>query len=186
LVWAAYDRLVRDDLSQVPFSADDEAKEETLNFLLATRIDQCRSGDEPFSVSHQPPEQTKRLPGPGRSPQPDIGFVLYECPRAVWPIEAKVLTNDADVNGYVTDLRANLLTGRYATFSCEGAMLGYLLRGEPSVVLAHIARMVPCLMRPHPAFPERDHRVSDHARASCPDDRSPSTFRCHHLVLALG
>lgn len=54
LIWQGYDQLLSQDLKVVPFSDADEVKEESLNELLAIRIDQCKSGDEPFCVIHQP------------------------------------------------------------------------------------------------------------------------------------
>ena len=131
--------LLAHDLNVVPFSDSDEAKEESLNSLFALRIQQCKSGDEPFGVQHQPPEQTKRKRGKGRSPQPDIGFMLYDYPRAVWPLEGKILAQDQAVGPYVAEIRNNFITARYATFSSEGAMLGYLLHGEPDRAFAAIA-----------------------------------------------
>jgi hypothetical protein len=56
LVWRAYDLLIANDLKTVAFDANDEAREESLNYLLSLRIDQCK-GDPTFYVVHQPPEQ---------------------------------------------------------------------------------------------------------------------------------
>jgi hypothetical protein len=130
LVWRGYDRLLTQDLSVTAFSDTDEAKEESLNFLLCLQINHCMTGDEPCCAIHQPPEQTKRKRGRGRSPQPDIGFTLYDYPRAVWPMEGKILRHDHDVKPYIAEVECNFITRRYATFSSEGAMLGYLLQGE--------------------------------------------------------
>jgi len=117
LVWRGYDRLLSEDVERLPFSGDEEVKEESLNHLLALRIDQCKSGDEPFYVEHQPPEQTKRQRGKGRSPQPDIGFTLYDYPRTVWPLEGKVLARDGQVGPYLGEINNNFLRGgREITF----------------------------------------------------------------------
>jgi len=185
LVWRGYDLLVASDLQQVPFSADDEAKEESLNFLLAVRIDQCKAGDEPFCVSHETPEQTRRKRGKGRSPQPDIGFVLYEYPRSVWPLEGKILSHDQNVAAYIAEIETNLLTGRYATFSREGAMLGYLLAGTVEQAFARIGSEVGVPLRSHPCFTDRPHKVSQHQRGSAPDVRSRHEFLCHHMLLTV-
>lgn len=184
LVWRGYDALVVSDLSKVPFSSDDEAKEESLNSLLALRIDQCKSGDEPFSVFHQPPEQTKRKRGPGKSPQPDIGFVLYEYPRSVWPLEGKILNHDRDVKPYVREVNENLLTGRYATFSQAGAMLAYLLKGDAETTFGQIQSSLGIALSKHPFFRERNHQVSEHVRSGLPGRIMPD-FTCHHLILTI-
>lgn len=184
LVWRGYDLLFADDLDKVDFVADDEAREESLNYLLALRIDQCK-GDSPFYVAHQPPEQAKRKRGKGRSPQPDIGFALYEYPRTVWPMEGKVLMCDRDVSAYLAEIETNFVKARYATFSSEGAMLGYLVCGDPETVFSHICNDLGTELRDHLHFRERPHRLSDHTRANLPHPSSPNNFVCHHLILRL-
>lgn len=186
LVWRGYDLLRENDLAKVPHSAEDEAREESINFLLALRIDQCKCGDEPFSVSHQPPEQARRKKGRGRSPQPDIAFVPYEYPRSLWPMEGKVLKQESDLDAYLAEIRDNFLTGRYATFSREGAMLGYLLEGEPDRTLGNIGVRLRTSLRSHPDFQERPHRVSVHQRIPYPGTQRQNTFCCHHLILLVG
>ncbi len=185
LVWRGYDRLLSRDLNDTPFSTADEVREESLNHLLAVRIDQCKSGDEPFYVQHQPPEQTKRIRGRGRSPQPDIGFTLYDYPRTVWPLEGKVLAHDEDVGPYVGEIKKNFVTCRYATFSSEGAMLGYLLRGEPERVFTAIAVRLQQTLTQHPHFVDRPQRISNHRRDEVPHPNSPTEFTCHHLLLRI-
>jgi hypothetical protein len=185
LVWRGCDLLLAQDLNVVPFSDADEVKEESLNHLLTLRINQCKSGDEPFCVQHQPPEQTKRKRGRGRSPQPDIGFILYGYPRAVWPLEAKVLSNDQGVGPYVAEINDNFITCRYATFSSEGAMLGYLLQGEPERTFAAIATSLAQPLIPHLHFPDRAQRVTHHQRGQVPHPNSPREFTCYHLLLRI-
>ncbi|MEX2169929.1 MAG: hypothetical protein WD851_11510 [Pirellulales bacterium] len=184
LVWRGYDLLFANDLHIVAFAANDEAKEESLNYLLTLRIDQCK-GNAPFSVVHQPPEQTKRKRGKGRSPQPDIGFALYEQPRTVWPMEGKVLINNRDVTAYLAEIETNFVKARYATFSSEGAMLGYLVVGDAETVMSHINNDLGTVLRNHPNFKERPHRLSDHIRTNLPHPNSPARFVCHHLILCL-
>lgn len=184
LIWRGYDLLFANDLHKVDFDADDEAREESLNFLLTLRIDQCK-GNAPFGVAHQPPEQTKRKRGRGRSPQPDIGFVLYEYPRTVWPMEGKVLMHDDDVTAYIAEIDTNFVKARYATFSSEGAMLGYLVSGDAETVLSHINDDLGIALRNHPHFRERPHKLSGHTRINLPHPNSPADFVCHHLILCL-
>ena len=100
LVWGAVDILQQEDLPQVAMEPSDEAKEESLNLLMAMRIDKLKSGDEPFAVVHQSPEQSKRKTKNSQSPAPDIGFIWHENPNCVWPIEGKVLKNENDLNAY--------------------------------------------------------------------------------------
>lgn len=184
LVWRGYDLLLANDLHKVAFNADDEAREESLNFLLALRIDQCK-GNAPFYVAHQPPEQTKRKRGKGRSPQPDIGFALYEHPRTVWPMEGKVLMHERDVSAYLTEIETNFVKARYATFSSEGAMLGYLATGDAETLLSNVNIALGNTLRSHTDFADRPHKLSDHARVTLPHANSPADFVCHHLILCL-
>ncbi len=185
LVWRACDQLVANDLAKVPFSANDEAKEETLNFLVRLRIDQCMSGDEPSAVVHEAPEQTKRKPGRGKSPHPDIGFVLYDSPRAVWPLEGKVLRNETDVGPYVSELVLNLLPGRYATFSSEGGLLGYMLQGSAKTAFQCMGVHMKCELKHHPAFREKNHRMSQHDPENARQPDRASRFCCHHLLVEI-
>jgi len=185
LVWQGYDLLLSRYFNIVPFSGDDEAREESLNYLLTVRIQQCQSGYEPFRVVHQPPEQTRRKRGKGRSPQPDIGFALYDYPRTVWPLEGKILAHERATGPYLKEIKNNFLTGRYATFSSEGAMLGYLLRGDPEQTFLVIAAELRQTPRPHPHFVNRPHRISNHRRDDVPHRNSPREFTCHHLLLRI-
>jgi len=185
LVWRGYDRLLSQDLNVFSFSDTDEDKERSLNLLLNIRITECLSGDEPFCVVHETPEQTKRKGRGARPPQPDMGFVLNNYPRAVWPLEAKVLSDDRAVGPYVAEIQSNFITCRYATFSSEGAMLGYLLHGEPERAFAAIATSLAQALIPHPHFPDRDQKVTHHHRGQVPNPNSPREFTCHHLLLRI-
>jgi hypothetical protein len=186
LVWRGYDLALDQDLAAVPISAGDEAKEDSLNHLLAMRIDQCKSGDEPFRVADGPPEHARRKPGKGQPPQPDIGFVWHEDPNCVWPLEAKVLLTETDLKEYLKEIERNFLTGRYAAFSTEGAMLGYLIQGNPEAALDHISRRLGVPMIPHPHFLRRPHRVSDHPYRVEDLSHRAECFLCHHLILVVG
>lgn len=184
-VWNAFDRLCDREFGHTPISAEDEAKEETLNFLMGLHIRRSMSGDEPFDIFFEVPEQTKRKRGRGKSPQPDLAFILYEHPPTVWPIEAKVLKHGRDVGAYIKEIRDNFLTGRYATFSSEGAMLGYLFGGDPSVTFECLVAKTGYSLRHHPAFVQRNHKVSEHERTDLPHSNSPRSFSCHHLLFQI-
>jgi hypothetical protein len=185
LVWDAYDRLKRDHLDRDPIRGEDERKEESLNLLLFLSIDRCKDRFAPFSVIHEVPEQTAGKGGRAQSPHPDVGFCFYENPRAVWPLEGKILESEHDVTAYCAEVTSNCLTGRYATFSNEGAMLGYLLSGDPNKTFAHIRKGISCNLLRHQVIRDRPHRVSSHSRENLPDPRSPRGFFCHHMILEI-
>ena len=185
LVWEAYD-LLQTRLGDVRLDADDEDKERSITFLLRICIGQCMTGDEPFCVVHEPPEQAARKGGRARPPQPDISFVLYANPRVTWPVEAKLLPTDKSVSRYVREVNDNFLTGRYAPFSAEGAMLGYLMSGDAGVAFDTIAAHFGCQLTHHPTFRERDHKLSRHNRDDLPHSDCPARFLCHHLLMQIG
>jgi hypothetical protein len=96
-----------------------------------------------------------------------------------------VLRSDTSVSEYVNEITSNFLTCQYAPFSSEGAMLGYLLQGNPAKAFKNIAISVPCTLLDHLDFIERDHKISDHQRVVPEDKTYPDKFRCHHLLLQL-
>lgn len=185
LVWRAIDVLVDQDIIKVPVEVTDEAKEESLNNMMHARIDQLKSGDEPFAVVHQPPEQSSRKTPNAQSPTPDLSFTWYENLNCVWPIEGKVLDNENDLDAYGKEITENYETERYGAFSSEGAMLGYLLTGDPAQVLKNIAKRISKRLVVHPQFLDRDHRISKHKRRRSTGTVSTS-FNCHHLVFLVG
>lgn len=184
-VWAAYDLLCEEVLSEVDCTQADGELERSLTQLLEPLIHRVMPGEQPFYVQHAPHEFETAKPGRGSPPVPDIGFFMWVNPRAMWPLEAKTLRTDGAVSEYVRELRDNFLTCRYAPFSSEGGMLGYLVAGDPAQAFGNIAAGVPCDLDRHPDFPNRDHRTSDHMR-TVPSGRDyPRKFRCHHMLLRL-
>ncbi len=83
------------------------------------------------------------------------------------------------------EITNNYLTCRYAPFSSEGGMLGYLLNGDCAKVFRNIEKAISCPLIHHPTFQEREHKISDHQRIVPPNKSYPIKFRCHHLVLQL-
>ena len=67
----------------------------------------------------------------------------------MWPLEAQVLKTDGAVSEYIKEINDNFMTCRYAPFSSEGGMLGYLLSGNPDKAFTNIAKKLPC--KPHPS-----------------------------------
>jgi hypothetical protein len=103
----------------------------------------------------------------------------------MWPLEAKVLVSDQAVGEYVKDLKENYLTCRYAPFSGEAGMLGYLRSGDEEVTLGEIGLKVPCEIERHSSFELRAHGVSEHDRSVPPGKDYIPRFRCHHLIMPL-
>lgn len=184
-VWKAYDLLREELLDQIDCTQANRDLERSITQYLAPRINRVMPGHFPFDVLHEPYEfETAKKP-PARPPQPDIAFVVRENQRVMWPLEAKTLRTDTAVAKYVREIRNNFLSCRYGPFSSGGAMLGYLVSGDPVIAFSCISDQIPCDLAFHPAFRDRDHRTSDHRRTVPPGKRYPREFRCHHLIFRL-
>jgi hypothetical protein len=95
------------------------------------------------------------------------------------------LRSDGSVAEYVSEITGNYLTCRYAPFSSEAGMLGYLLKGMPETTFNNIAAAIPRDLSDHPDFSGRNHKTSDHDRTVPAGKKYPAKFRCHHLLLQL-
>lgn len=157
--------------------------ERSITQLLAPRIDRTMSGDEPFYVLHGPFERETMQPPPAQPPQYDIAFILRKEERIMWPMEAKVLETSGAVSEYIKDIHEQFLTCRYAPFTGEGSMLGYLLSGTTDDAFQNIAKKTPCEMKNHSAFSSFPQKLSHHNRNVPMGKTYPSKFCCHHLIL---
>jgi hypothetical protein len=140
----------------------------------------------PFYLLHKPDEFETLARDYAQPPEPDMGFHPYDNERLMWPIEAKVLRTDGAVGEYVNEVTGNFLTCRYAPFSGEGGMLGYLVVGSPNTAFDNIAKGLQCNLLPHPDFQKRNHRTSRHTRTAPRGKKYPRSFVCHHMILAVG
>jgi len=185
LVWKGYDLLVAEILSQINSDEAEEQIERSITQSLERRIRRNMTGDEPFDVQHEVYEIETSQSAPARPPQYDIAFYLISNDRIVWPLEAKVLKSDGAVGEYIKEINENFITCRYAPFSSQGGMLGYLFSGDSNKAFTNIASKVPCTLSEHPDFPNRDHKTSDHQRIVPSGKLYPAEFRCHHLLLKI-
>lgn len=184
-VWRAYDLLCAEVLGQVDCAQDDRDLERSVTQHLEPRIHQVMPGESPFYVQHGAHEfETARKP-PAQPPVPDIAFVLRQNERVMFPLEAKTLRSDGAVAAYVTEVRDNFLTCRYAPFSREGGMLGYLVVGDAKTAFSNIAARLRCELEAHPDFRDRAHKTSEHTRTIPAGKKYPRRFRCHHMILRL-
>jgi hypothetical protein len=178
-VWQAYDGMI----ANMPF-VDNRDLERSITQLLAPRIQDAMSGDEPYYIQHGPFEHETMAAPPAQPPAYDLAFVLRAEERLMWPIEAKVLETPNQTAAYLRDLREEFLKCRYAPFSKAGAMLAYLLTGTAEDALAAIESKVGDPLKPTIKFTDRAHRLSDHERTVPPGKPYPKSFSCHHLVMA--
>jgi len=185
LVWKAYDAFCAEGLSQVECCEDDGDLERDITQLLEPKIREVMTGLEPFDVQHGPYERESWLGPPAQPPQYDIAFKLRCNRRVMWPLGAKVLRTDGSVAEYIKEIRSNFLTCRYAPFSSEAAMLGYLLGGDSQVTFGNIGIKGNWKLNMHLQFPDGDHRTSDHKRKIPEGKVYPADFRCHHLLFKL-
>jgi len=185
LVWKAYDLLLTEVLSQVDSTQSDADLERQITQLLEPRIHRVMDGAEPFFVQHNSYELESRKAAPAQPPEYDIAFVLHQNERIKWPVEAKVLRTQQNTTEYVRSVTQQFLTCRYAPFSSQAAMLGYLLSGSPQIFLSNAANQIGCAIDPNPDFPNRDHGVSNHIRVIPTGKAYPVEFKCHHLILPI-
>ena len=182
LVWEGYDLLVSEFLSQINCDGTEEYLEISITQALALKIDSSMTGYEPFAVKQEWYEFETSKSSRGQPPRYDIAFTLRDNDRIIWPLEAKILKSDVDVTEYVKEINNNFMTCRYAPFSSQGGMLGYLFSGDSNRAFTSIETKVPCTLNDHPDFPTRDHKTSDHQRVVPPGKSYPAEFRCHHLL----
>lgn len=188
LVWEGYDLLKSDVLSHINCDRAEEKLEQierSITQSLERRIHDVMTGDEPFGVQHEVYEFETRDSAKAQPPQYDIAFFLRANERIIWPLEAKVLSSHGAVAPYINDVKEQFLTCRYAPFSSEGGMLGYLLSGEADIAFSKIEKGVPCTLSHHQEFVDRNHKLSDHIRTIPEDKPYPANFRCHHLILKI-
>jgi hypothetical protein len=138
-----------------------------------------------FDIQHEVYEIESSQSAQAQPPQYDIAFILTANERIIFPLEAKVLKSDSAVGEYIKEIKDNFITCRYAPFSSQGGMLGYLFSGDSNKAFTNIATKVPCTLNDHPDFPTRDHKTSDHQRVVPPGKSYPAEFRCHHLLLKI-
>jgi hypothetical protein len=178
-VWKGYDLL----MTELPAGIDAKDLERSITQSLELRIRRVMTGDEPFDIQHGPYERETMKARPAQPPQYDLAFVYRAAERIMWPLEAKVLETDGAVGEYVKDVKNEFLTCRYAPFSSEGAMLGYLLSGNPKNVFTNLAAKIPCCLTAHQDFSGRPHMMSEHQRQVEIGKPYPRDFCFHHLVL---
>jgi len=177
-IWGGFDHLRGEDFD---VTGSDENVEDEITFAAQCRIQDTMPRLSPFCLVHQPRERERRRKR-GQMPTSDIGFRLRGGNiRSHFTVEAKVIRTERAVSRYVDEVKGNLLTGRYSTFSSEAVMLGYLLSGSPDVTFDAIAASLSCELKMHPRFISRNQRYSDHNRAA---EHIPTlNFRCHHLLM---
>ena len=187
LIWKGYDLYRSQVLSKVDLSKADDQLERDITQSLSIYIGLAQSGNEPFTMRTEWFEMEGREASPARPKQYDLAFVWSDPPniRIVYPLEAKILHSDKAITEYVKEITGNYLTCRYAPFSSEGGMLGYLLQGSSEIAFKNIEIAISCTLSDHPDFVGRDHKISDHQRIVPEDKTYPDKFRCHHLILPL-
>lgn len=183
-VWDGYERLIADLDSSIDAAQDAADLERDISQLLEPRVRNAMPDLVPFYIQHGVYERETRQAPPAQPPCYDLAFVAFANPRFMWPLEAKILKHDRDVNRYVADINEQFLTCRYAPFSSEGAMLGYLLTGDPIVAFLTIQAALGTKLTPYGRASRRPHRVSRHTRVVPRGKLYPSAFDCHHLMMA--
>lgn len=162
---------------------DTKDLERSITQLLEPRIRDVMTGYEPFYVQHGSFERETMKAPPAQPPEYDLAFVLRADERIMWPMEAKVLETPKTVAAYIRDIENEFLACRYAPFSSSGAMLGYLLKGQPDDAFTAIADKLNCQLEPVLEYKMRPNRLSNHQRNVPTGKPYPAKFECFHLML---
>lgn len=102
----------------------------------------------------------------------------------MYPLEAKIVRDARGVKAYVSEVKDNFLTGRYAPLSNEGGMLGYLLGIQEDAALERIGTRSNFEFTRYSDFEDRPHWVSNHTRPKSAVLPTLSChFECHHLLM---
>ena len=179
-VWDGYDELCRQKPSTL-----NPSDEVNINLHLAIQIQRKKPKNCPFDFVHTPPELATRRTSSRPAPAPDFGFHPRDEIRVMFPLEAKVLKTERDLSKYLKALRTSFLQCRYAPYSTEGVMLGYLLTGDTESAFKNLKRKLRTKLDIHRVFFMRPHRLSEHQRRHRRCKNSPAEFRCHHLMMTL-
>lgn len=178
-VWSGYDRMV----AARPM-IDTRDLERSITQHLEAMIRDVMSGDEPYFIQHNSYERETMREPPAQPPAYDLAFVFRADPRVMWPLEAKVLNTPTALADYLSDLRNEYMTCRYAPFSPSGAMLGYLLQGSGKDALDNISCRLGLSLSRLDALRDRSCAASTHDRVVPHGKPYPSRFTCYHLVLS--
>lgn len=182
VVWEGFDRFKAEvlDKNRAP-SREYIDLERDLTEMLYPYLLRAVPAGVPYYLHPEKKERESAAPV-GQPPEPDLSFVFYANPRVTFPMDVKVLAGDGegDLGDYVDTINNRFLTGVYAPFSREGAMLGFLLAGAAAILFESISRRLACQLSVTEILPHRDHRTSEHLRETtrC----RYRTFRCHHLA----
>lgn len=183
-IWRAYDLMVANPKLKLALADTTDDIERGLTRLLYFALDDLLTGDEPFRLLHEAPEDESRKRPPARPRAYDIAFAMRVNPRIMWPLEAKVLPTAATLADYIQTLNQRFLSGDYAPFVSEGAMVGYLFSGSADDVFTSISKMLHVRLAKPSRWKTRSHRFSAHTRRVPRGKPYPVRFRCHHLMMA--
>ncbi len=185
-VWAGFDGFKTEILDKNPPPTRDNADlERDLTEMLYPYINRALPPSLPYYLQHEKKEREQAVLG-RQPPEPDLSFVLYSNIRVTFPMDTKVLERDtvANMADYADTIQNRFVTGVYAPFSKEGAMIAFLLAGSVKTVFQNLGAAIGCTVSRSAYISGRDHKTSWHERsaAAC----KYKMFRCHHLIMAVG
>src|SRR6266481_1653557 len=166
-VWAGFDGFKTEILDKNPPPTRDNADlERDLTEMLYPYINRALLASLPYYLQHERKEREQAVPG-RQPPEPDLSFILYSNIRITFPMDAKVLERDtvAAMADYADTVQNRFLTGVYAPFSKEGAMIAFLLGGSVRTVFQSLATAISCTISRSAYIPSRNHRTSSHDRS---------------------
>lgn len=181
-IWRGFEILQANDAFQI--SRKDEQVEVDISWTAHCKIYDYLHDQElttHLQVLSNPPESKKRRKK-GQPPSSDIGIRLVAGRvNSFLSLEAKIIPTDKNVTKYITEIKKNFLSGRYAYSSSVGGMLGYLMEGSADNAFATISSKLRQSLIHYEEFPARAHKISHHIKTL--DGGEKMHFKCHHLII---
>ena len=100
-VWQGFDTLLEEE--NFDLGKAEESLERDISFLVCLKIKDAMDGKPPYCLVYSPPENEMRASAQAAPPTPDLGFVWIHNPRAIFPLEAKILKTDRKIAEYVKE-----------------------------------------------------------------------------------
>jgi hypothetical protein len=180
VAWKSFERLKSNRLCHIDLTQKIEQLERAItqsHYLeIHAVLNERDNGFSSFVPVHEFDEFESLTSAGAKPPSNDIGFVHISHYRWVWPIEAKIVPTVNTLAEYLTDVE-KFRDGIAAPLVGEGAVIGYLLTGQPVDFFANLIKKLSPLQDVD-GFPSDRHRCSMHSRSPAPN------LRLHHLAMS--
>ena len=183
-IWQGWDRVVAkhgNKLSNLAWR-ELEQKERSLAALHAYQILELQNTDDLFICSTEAHELETTSSPQAMPPSYDFAFGLRGGNRRIlFPVEAKVVKEAANVSEMVKDLTEKYHSGKGCPLSAVAALVGYLLTGEEKDVFRSIENKTSLSLSSADGFSEHRHKKSISTRVP-PNAHLEASLECHWMI----